>query len=60
MTVMLEDGTEEPIHDHIRDAHHKGTTGLTEEYLDNMHLILHQRHAPDLEHVHTEDGDVEL
>jgi hypothetical protein len=60
MTVILEDGTEEPIHDHVRETHGKGTQGLSEEFLGNMHLVLHQRHAPDLEHIHSGDGDEEL
>jgi hypothetical protein len=60
MTVILEDGTEEPIHDHLRDAHSKGTMGLSEEFLGNVHQMLHQRHAPDLEHAHGDlGGDIE-
>jgi hypothetical protein len=61
MTVMLDDGTEEPIHSHMREVHGKGTQGLTEEFLGNMHEMLHQRHAPDLEHIHAEpDEDTTL
>jgi hypothetical protein len=59
MTVTLEDGTEEPLHDHLREAHSKGTMGLSEEFLHNVHRTLHQRHAPDLEHVHTEPGEAQ-
>ena len=57
MTVILEDGSEEPIHDHMRDSHNKGILGLSEEFLGNVHQMLHQRHAPDLEHIHTGLGD---
>lgn len=57
MTVTLEDGTELPIHDHMRDSHRKGTQGLSEEFLASVHRVLHQRHAPDLEHTHADSGD---
>ena len=61
MTVILEDGTEEPIHEHMRDSHSKGTTGLSDEFLGNVHEMLHQRQAPDLEHMHVSQGeDAEL
>jgi len=61
MTVILEDGTEEPIHDHMRNSHSKGTTGLSEEFLGNVHQLLHQRDAPDLEHIHADQGeDIEV
>jgi hypothetical protein len=54
--VTMEDGTESPLDDHMRDAHQKGTRGFTEEYLASMHQTLHQRkHEPDMEpeHPHT-------
>ena len=63
MTVILEDGTELPIDEHMRDAHSKGTQGLSEEFLGTVHRVLHQRHAPDLEHTHAgsaSDQDEEL
>ena len=53
--VTMEDGTESPLVDHIRDAHQKGTRGYTEEYLDTMHRALHQRKREpeeELEHRH--------
>ena len=51
--VTMEDGTEHPLLDHLRDGHQKGTRGLTEAYLANMHLTLHQRdHEPVPEHIH--------
>jgi hypothetical protein len=51
--VILEDGTESPLLDHMRDIHQKGTRGFTEEYLANLHRILHQRKRElALEHTH--------
>ena len=53
--VTMEDGSESPLVDHIRDAHQKGTRGYTEEYLDTMHRALHQRKREpeeELEHKH--------
>jgi hypothetical protein len=51
--VTMEDGTEHPLLDHLRDGHQKGTRGLTEEYLANLHRTLHQRdHEPEPEHIH--------
>ena len=52
----MDDGTESPLVDHIRDTHQKGTRGFTEEYLNTMHRTLHQRkYEPDMEpeHPHT-------
>lgn len=40
--VTMADGTEQPLTDHLRDAHQKGTRGLTEEFLGRMHETLHQ------------------
>ena len=51
--VTMEDGTESPLVDHIRDVHQKGTRGFTEEYLASLHRMLHQRkREPDLEPEH--------
>jgi hypothetical protein len=61
--VTMEDGTESPLVDHIRDAHQKGTRGYTEEYLDTMHRALHKRKREpeeELEHRHPDaagEGD---
>lgn len=52
--VILADGTEEPLLDHLRDAHRKGTNGLTEEYLGGMHRALHSRPDAEFEHAHPE------
>ena len=41
----MEDGTELSLLDHLRDGHHKGTRGLTEEYLGKLHRTLHQRNG---------------
>ena len=51
----MEDGTESPLVDHMRDAHQKGTNGYTEEYLGDLHRNLHQRKrepGEELEHTH--------
>lgn len=58
--VTMEDGTEEELLGHLRDAHHKGTRGLTEAYLSNLHLALHQRKREDSERVHSHPGNEEL
>jgi hypothetical protein len=53
--VTMEDGTEGPLVDHMRDAHQKGTGGYTEEYLGDLHRNLHQRRrepGEELEHRH--------
>jgi hypothetical protein len=56
MQVTMEDGTEYPLHDHLRDGHKKGTQGFTEEYLRGLHRTLHQRKRdPIPEHTHPED-----
>ena len=52
--VVLQDGSEQPLLDHMTTAHHKGIQGLSEEFLDNLHLKLHQRNGSDLEHAHPE------
>ncbi|HEY7265143.1 MAG TPA: hypothetical protein VH589_27135 [Trebonia sp.] len=59
--VTMEDGTEHPLLDHLRDGHQKGTRGLTEEYLANLHRTLHQRdHEPDPEHIHPDFEEPEV
>ena len=51
--VILEDGTEHPLLDHLRDLHQKGTRGFSEEYLANLHRTLHQhKREPAPEHTH--------
>jgi hypothetical protein len=56
--VTMEDGTEHSLLDHLRDGHQKGTRGFTEEYLANLHRILHQRHhEPEPEHTHPGTGE---
>jgi hypothetical protein len=55
--VTMDDGSEHPLLDHLRDVHKKGTRGFTEEYLHNLHQTLHQRRRDPLpEHTHPEDG----
>lgn len=49
----MEDGTEQELLGHLREAHHKGTRGLTEKYLSNLHRGLHQRTPEDAEPVHS-------
>jgi len=54
--VVMDDGTEQALLDHLRDGHQKGTRGFTEEYLANLHRILHQRkREPEPEHEHPGD-----
>lgn len=56
--VTMEDGTEHTLVDHLRDGHRKGTHGFTEEYLANLHRILHQgNHEPEPEHTHPGIGE---
>jgi hypothetical protein len=58
--ITMEDGTEEPLPDHLRDGHQKGTRGFTDEYLANLHRILHQRHRePEPEHRHPDAAEDE-
>jgi hypothetical protein len=55
--VTMEDGTESPLVDHMRDAHQKGTRGYTDQYLADLHRTLHQRKREpeeELEHKHQE------
>ena len=58
--VILEDGSESPLSDHLREVHRKGTRGLTDEYLASLHRTLHQRKRepqPQPEHEHEHPGD---
>ena len=51
--VTMADGTPHELHDHLQEAHQKGTRGLTEDYLSAMHRMLHERNRPaELEHTH--------
>jgi hypothetical protein len=57
--VVMEDGSEHPLLDHLREGHQKGTRGFTEAYLANLHRTLHQRDrepAPEHTHAQTEAG----
>lgn len=56
--VNLEDGSQQPLLDHLREVHHKGTNGLSEEYLGSMHRALHGKSAEELEHSHPETGSL--
>lgn len=58
--VTMDDGTERELVGHLRDEHHKGTRGLTEAYLSNLHHALHQRTREDAERVHSHPGDEDL
>ena len=56
--VFMDDGSESPLIDHLRDEHKKGTRGYTDEYLESMHTGLHRRARDPLpEHQHLGDGD---
>jgi hypothetical protein len=58
--VTMDDGTESPLVDHMRDAHQKGTRGYTDQYLADLHRNLHQRKREpeeELEHQHPEATD---
>lgn len=60
--VTMEDGTESPLVDHMRDAHQKGTRGYTDQYLADLHRNLHQRKREpeeELEHQHLEVASVD-
>lgn len=58
--VIMDDGTEHPLLEHLRDEHQKGTRGFTEEYLANLHRILHQRvREAGPEHMHLEAEEPE-
>ena len=56
----MDDGTESPLVDHMRDAHQKGTHGYTDQYLADLHRTLHQRKREpeeELEHQHPDAAD---
>lgn len=55
----MEDGNESTINDHLRDGHRKGTRGLTDDYLSDLHVTLHQANRePRPEHGHPgQDGN---
>jgi len=58
--VILEDGSESPLSDHLREVHQKGTRGLNDEYLASLHRTLHQRKRElesEPEHEHEHPGD---
>jgi hypothetical protein len=51
--VTNADGTEADLIDHLSRVHQKGTKGYTEDYLANLHKMLHQRKRDPLpEHTH--------
>ena len=55
--ITMEDGTEEPLPDHLRDGHQKGTRGFTDEYLASLHETLHQpQRDPRPEHTHPREA----
>lgn len=57
--VILDDGSESSLSDHLRDEHRKGTRGLTDEYLADLHRSLHRaKREQRPEHAHPgDDGD---
>jgi hypothetical protein len=53
--VTNEDGTAADLADHLTLDHKKGTRGFTDEYLANLHKMLHTRRRDPLpEHGHPE------
>ena len=57
--VTNTDGTEDDLTDHLSQVHQKGTKGFTDEYLKNLHRMLHQRrHEPLPEHTHPDVNEV--
>ena len=54
--VIMDDGSESSLTDHLRDDHRKGTRGYTDEYLADMHRSLHERKLEDDEPEHTHPG----
>jgi hypothetical protein len=54
--VINSDGTEAELAEHLSSEHHKGTTGLTDEYLATLHQALHQR-TGERQPEHTHPGD---
>lgn len=56
--VIMDDGSEGPLNEHLRAEHKKGTRGLTEDYLRTLHSSLHHRTRDPLpEHGHPGDDD---
>jgi hypothetical protein len=56
--VIMEDGSEGQLSDHLREVHRKGTRGLTDEYLSGLHQTLHQRkREPEHEHGHPDNDE---
>lgn len=54
--VIMDDGSESPLSDHLREVHRKGTRGLNDEYLANLHRTLHQpKRESQPEHEHPDD-----
>jgi hypothetical protein len=54
--VTNSDGTEADLIEHLNLVHLKGTKGFTDEYLANLHKMLHQRKRDPLpEHTHPAD-----
>jgi hypothetical protein len=56
----MDDGTEMSLMDHLREAHHKGTRGLKDDFLRTLHQTLHQRRGErsgevEMEHQHLGD-----
>jgi hypothetical protein len=54
----MADGTQQELLDHLHEAHQKGTEGLTEEFLTNLHKTLHEPDrdlAPEHEHIRDEE-----
>jgi hypothetical protein len=58
--VIMDDGTENTIADHLREGHRKGTRGLNDEYLSGLHRTLHQaKREPAPEHRHPDPQEEE-
>jgi hypothetical protein len=53
--VTNDDGTAGDLAGHLSSEHRKGTNGYTDEYLANLHTMLHQRRRDEpLAHSHPE------
>jgi len=56
--VIMEDESENPLGDHLREVHRKGTRGLTDDYLASLHRTLHHhKREPQPEHEHEHPDD---
>jgi hypothetical protein len=58
--VIGEDGSESSLSEHLRDEHRKGTRGLTDEFLADLHRTLHTakpERQPEHEHPGDDDDD---